>query len=220
MLYPIYNIIYVDPPWTYNDRKLVRLDGKVPKAGMGAGNHYQCMANAEMAALEIPILAAENCALFLWVTGPHLFSPMELINGWNAQVKLKKNQFRYTNKAFCWQKITVKGNTFPGRGHWNFHNTEDCLLFMKGSFEVQKIVHEEIRVPHQRGSDNKIIHSRKPAVVRDRIVEMFGDLPRIELFATERTPGWDCTGFGVDGRDIRDFLRECREKQIELAEVA
>ena len=37
-------------------------------------------------------------------------------------------------------------------------------------------------------------HSRKPDEVRDRIVELLGDLPRIELFAREAAPGWDCWG--------------------------
>lgn len=203
-----YSVIYLDPPWQYNDRKLIRLDGKVPKAGTGAGNHYHCMSNADMAAIEIPVIAADNCAMFMWVTGPHLFSPQILLDGWNAQIPLKKNQFRYCNIAFVWQKITVNGKTFPGRGHWGFHSSEIVLLYMKGSLPVKKTVHEEIRVMHPRGADGKIIHSRKPAIVRDRIVEIFGDLPRIELFATEKTDGWGCTGYDVDGKDIRDFLRE------------
>ena len=30
--------------------------------------------------------------------------------------------------------------------------------------------------------------------VRERIVELFGDIPRIELFARESMSGWDCWG--------------------------
>lgn len=37
-------------------------------------------------------------------------------------------------------------------------------------------------------------HSKKPNVVRERIVELFGDIPRIELFAREHVEGWDCWG--------------------------
>ena len=33
-------------------------------------------------------------------------------------------------------------------------------------------------------------HSKKPDCVRDKIVELCGDLPRIELFARQKTPGW------------------------------
>ena len=37
-------------------------------------------------------------------------------------------------------------------------------------------------------------HSRKPDTVRKRIVELVGDLPRIELFAREKPDGWDVWG--------------------------
>ena len=37
-------------------------------------------------------------------------------------------------------------------------------------------------------------HSEKPAIVRDKIVELCGDIPRIELFARQSVEGWDCWG--------------------------
>lgn len=217
-----YKILYIDPPWLYGDRKLIRLDGKVPKAGMGASNHYPCMTVDELEKLSILNICDYPCAIFLWVTGPFAHdlecNPVRIITGWNQYATLEKHKFRYCNKAFIWEKVTSSGKPFPGRGHWNFHNTEDCLLFMRGSMPLQtyidakgkkriRIVHEETRVQHPRDDDNKIIHSRKPAIVRDKIVQMFGDVPRIELFATERVPGWDSTGFDVDGMDLRDFLQ-------------
>ena len=36
--------------------------------------------------------------------------------------------------------------------------------------------------------------SKKPAIVRNKIVELVGDLPRIELFARQYSEGWDCGG--------------------------
>lgn len=50
-------------------------------------------------------------------------------------------------------------------------------------------------------------HSKKPSEIRDRIVELCGDVPRIELFAREKVDGWDCIGNEIDGRDIRDVLK-------------
>lgn len=41
-------------------------------------------------------------------------------------------------------------------------------------------------------------HSRKPDEARDRIVQLMGDLPRIELFAREKVPGWDVWGNEVE----------------------
>jgi len=37
-------------------------------------------------------------------------------------------------------------------------------------------------------------HSKKPNEVRERIVELVGDIPRIELFARQKIDGWDCWG--------------------------
>lgn len=50
-------------------------------------------------------------------------------------------------------------------------------------------------------------HSKKPSEIRDRIVELCGDIPRIELFAREKVDGWDCIGGEIDGRNIRDALK-------------
>ena len=41
-------------------------------------------------------------------------------------------------------------------------------------------------------------HSKKPQEARERIVSLMGDLPRIELFARQSTPGWDVWGNEVD----------------------
>jgi site-specific DNA-methyltransferase (adenine-specific) len=41
-------------------------------------------------------------------------------------------------------------------------------------------------------------NSQKPDEVRERIVQLMGDLPRIELFARKRTPGWDVWGNEVE----------------------
>jgi N6-adenosine-specific RNA methylase IME4 len=37
-------------------------------------------------------------------------------------------------------------------------------------------------------------HSRKPDRVSTDIVHLFGDVPRAELFARTKRPGWDCWG--------------------------
>lgn len=55
-------------------------------------------------------------------------------------------------------------------------------------------------------------HSKKPDEVRDKIVEICGDLPRVELFAREKVKGWDSIGFDIDGRDIRDVLEGYYDK--------
>lgn len=42
------------------------------------------------------------------------------------------------------------------------------------------------------------------AEIRDRIVELMGDLPRIELFAREAAPGWDVWGNEAPTPEVKD----------------
>ena len=51
-------------------------------------------------------------------------------------------------------------------------------------------------------------HSKKPEEIRERIVELCGNLPRIELFARERCEGWVSLGNEIDGKDIREAILE------------
>ena len=37
-------------------------------------------------------------------------------------------------------------------------------------------------------------HSEKPSIVRNKIVTLFGDVSRIELFARQTAEGWDSWG--------------------------
>lgn len=41
-------------------------------------------------------------------------------------------------------------------------------------------------------------HSKKPDIVREKIIELLGDVPRIELFARQKTEGWDVWGNEVE----------------------
>jgi len=62
------------------------------------------------------------------------------------------------------------------------------LIATKGKpTRINAGVHIIIDTPIER-------HSKKPNEVRDKIVELVGDLPRIELFAREKVKGWDSWG--------------------------
>jgi N6-adenosine-specific RNA methylase IME4 len=50
-------------------------------------------------------------------------------------------------------------------------------------------------------------HSVKPPVVRDRIVQLFGNLKRLEIFARQKTEGWDAIGYGIDGVSVQEKLK-------------
>ena len=169
-----YNIIYADPPWSY---KTWSEKGKEKKS---AENHYVCMKKEDIQELPIQNICADDCVLFLWVTFPCLEEGLELIKKWG---------FTYKTCGFTWVKRNkVSDSWFWGLGYWTRANAEICLLATKGQpRRVSKSVHQvcDARIRE---------HSRKPDEIRDRIVELCGDLPRIELFARQKVDGWDCWG--------------------------
>ncbi|KKL93358.1 hypothetical protein LCGC14_1875440, partial [marine sediment metagenome] len=122
--------------------------------------------------------------LFIWTTSPKLNEVFSVIDAWG---------FEYKTKGFCWIKKNKKANTlFWGMGRWTRANSEDCLIATKGKpLRKSASIHQIIEAPIRE-------HSRKPDETRDRIVELVGDLPRIELFAREKTPGWDVWGNEVE----------------------
>lgn len=169
-----YSIIYADPPWSY---KVWSKKGN----GRSAESHYHCMEKKDIQDLPVKEIAADNSVLFLWVTYPCLEEGLELIKAWG---------FTYKTCAFSWVKMNKKKDTpFVGMGYYTRANNEICLLATKGkplprlSRSVEQVILSKIGR-----------HSEKPAEIRDRIVSLFGDLKRIELFARTTADGWDCFG--------------------------
>ena len=168
-----YNVIYADPPWHY---KVYSKKGE----GRSAENHYHTMEIEDIRSLPVGNIAADDCILFLWVTFPCLLEGISVMESWG---------FTYKTCAFTWVKQNRKSDgLFWGLGFWTRANAELCLLATRGKPKrVNKGVHSVV-LSHVRE------HSRKPDEVRDRIVELMGDIPRIELFARQQVDGWDCWG--------------------------
>lgn len=134
----------------------------------------------DICALPVAGIADKDCALFLWATYPNLPEAFEVIKAWG---------FAYKTVGFTWVKRCKKSpGWFVGLGHWTRANAEVCLIATKGKPKrVSKSVRQIIDSPIER-------HSKKPDEARTRIVELMGDIPRIELFAREITPGWAVWG--------------------------
>lgn len=66
-----------------------------------------------------------------------------------------------------------------------------CLLSKGNRTEIPTVSNQFLTSPI-RG------HSQKPEEAREKIVELMGDLPRVELFAREKTEGWDAWGNEVE----------------------
>lgn len=169
-----YQIIYADPPWMHND--------KAASGERGAGFKYNLLSLGQLMAMRdyIDSLTAPDCLLAMWWVGPMPEEALLLLKAWGFSLK--------TMKGFSWHKVTKNGKDFLGMGNWTRCNTEDCMFAVRGrpkriSASVRQFIESEIRE-----------HSRKPDEARDRLVELMGDVPRIELFARERFRGWDAMG--------------------------
>jgi len=172
-----FQIVYADPAWSYND--------KCHSGKRGAGYKYNVTGTDEIAALPVASIAAENCTLFMWATFPMLPDALRVISAWG---------FEYKTAAFVWVKTNkvATDTDFFGMGNWTRANAEVCLLGVKGKPKrISAGVRQVIRRPIMG-------HSEKPPEIRDRIVELMGDLPRVELFARSATLGWSIWGDQVE----------------------
>jgi len=168
-----FNVIYADPAWAFANYS-EKGEGRNPN------QHYDTMPWEEIAALPVGELADKNCACFLWCVDPLLDKGFATLAAWG---------FRFVTVAFVWAKRTKTDAAWHmGTGYYTRANPEICLLGMMGNLPrrdagVRQLVVEPVRE-----------HSRKPDRVADDIVRLFGDVPRIELFARTARPGWAAWG--------------------------
>lgn len=181
-----FNIIYADPPWAYT----------FPGTRIKRKADYLTMNTWEIGRLHIEKLAADDCTLFMWGTWPKIPDALEVMRAWG---------FEYKTVGFLWVKANPTENTgqmcfipqtklndFMGMGMWTRSNTEFCLIGVRGkpkrqSASVKQVVYSPL-----------LRHSEKPGEVRDLIVELMGDIPRIELFARKKTAGWAAWGNEIE----------------------
>ena len=178
-----YNIIYADPPFSYHLERSKNIEnferGDFLEGTQGtrgsAKNHYGTMTLEDICNLPVQQIADKNCYLFLWASSPTLKEALQIIDRWG---------FNYKTIAFVWSKT----NREMGLGHYTRPNHEFVLLGRKGALERKSNkVKQWIKTPATS-------HSKKPNEVRNRIIQLVGDLPRIELFSRTKVYGWDVWG--------------------------
>lgn len=151
----------------------------------------------EICALPVADIAAKDSALFMWATFPQLKEAFRVMEAWG---------FQYKTLAFLWLKQNRKADTwFYGMGFWTRSNAEVCLMATRGHPKRRNAgIHQFVVARIEE-------HSKKPDVVRDKIVQLMGDVPRIELFARQKTPGWDAWGNEIENDITLPILSGRRE---------
>jgi len=164
----LYDVILADPPWPYKD------------SNRSPSRFYSLMNIDEIVALPVKNHIADNAALFLWVTWPHLLSAAWVMEAWG---------FSYTTLAWVWVKARRSGFAHHvGMGNYTRSNTEPCLLGIRGSMPVK--AHDVLGVIYSPVR----LHSRKPDEQYEKIARLYPAARPLELFARRPRPDWHVWG--------------------------
>ena len=186
-----YQVIYADPPWDYGgkmqyDKTTIKSENEGFKRDIfisSASFKYPTLKLKELMKLDVNSIAADDCILFMWTTGPQLANSVKLGEAWG---------FEYKTVAFVWDKMVHN----PGR--YTLSQTEFVLAFKKGKFPTPRgarNVRQFVQI--HRGE-----HSEKPIQVIDGITKMFPQQEKIELFARNNYVGWDNWGLEIPDAKI------------------
>ena len=177
-----FKLLYAYPPWSYSNSS----------SNGAASSHYQLLSMGDLMLVMDDKLKDSldyDCVLVLWVVSPMLQEGMDLMKSWG---------FQYKTVLFNWHKLTKHGKPFFGAGNYTRAGSEICLLGIRG-----KGVPRQDASIRQVVTDNVREHSRKPDIIREHLVSLFGDVPRMELFARSTHEGWVNHGDQVDHFDIK-----------------
>lgn len=205
-----FQFLLADPPWHYSD--------KAAAGDRGAAFKYPVMTVDDICALDVQAHMAPESACFMWATAPCMPEALRVMAAWG---------YTYSTIAFVWVKTrsvrTVEARRIVrgalptmearadrivgemqtagliasklhiGMGQSTRANAEFVLLGLRGTMgRVDAGVRQIVMAP--LGA-----HSSKPPEVRDRIVQLLGDRPRLELFARDRAPNWSVWGNQAPG---------------------
>jgi N6-adenosine-specific RNA methylase IME4 len=175
-----YQVIYADPPWSFNSKKT---GGSMTS---GAAAQYDTMTIADLKAMPVYDMLADDAILIMWYVSSQPQEALDLAKAWGFTIK--------NMNGFVWDKLTVKGKPVFGMGFYTRAGSESALIAVKGKAGSLIADHGVRAVRKAKIS----AHSKKPDEFRDDIVKMCGDVARLEMFARTSTEGWDVFGNEVE----------------------
>lgn len=158
-------VIYCDPPWRYEH---------IETESRAIENQYPTMALDEICSLPVSEIAMDDCVLFMWTTSPKLAEAFDVLRAWG---------FDYRTCA-VWDKEVI------GMGYYFRQQHELLLVATKGSPITPLPSNRPASVIRSRREE----HSKKPALFYELIEQMYGELPRVELFCRSPREGWAAWG--------------------------
>lgn len=175
-----YGTILADPPWQFANRT-----GKMAPEHKRL-SRYSTLTLQEIKEIPVPLAAAEQSHLYLWVPNALLKEGMEVMEAWGFQYK--------TN--IIWHKVRKDGGP-DGRGvGFYFRNTTEIILFgIRGKLRTLAPGRRQVNLIRTQKRE----HSRKPDELYD-IIEACSPGPYLELFARGKRRGW-----GQWGNEVEDY---------------
>ena len=170
-----YQIIYADPPWSYKAKNPTCKIEKQPKT-CSVEYYYPTMNLKDIQNLPIQELADKDSVLFLWATTPMLPEALATMKAWG---------FKYKT-MITWEKTNN-----DCMGYWFRVCTEHLLIGVKGKVSSFRSMERTLHREPRKG------HSVKPAYFRN-LIDSVASGNKIELFAREKTEGWDVWGNEVE----------------------
>ena len=178
-----YSLIYADPPWSF---EVYDKDSGLDKS---PDVHYRTMKTNEIIDLPTSDMAAKDALLAMWVYDPMLPDALQIANAWG---------FKFITVLFRWIKTTddqlrmfdpTPKVAFGTGYHTRGGGCEEVWLFKRGKGlpVLNHGIRKEFFSPRRE-------HSRKPDEVPGWLIDLYGDVPRLEMFARTQRPGWDVFG--------------------------
>jgi len=177
-----YQIIYADPPWKYGSKSAVNnsTGNEIKKLS----EHYPSMTTEDICDLDVRNITEEDACCFLWFTSSFGEESYKVMRAWG---------FKPITIINVWEKVTNKGNTCKNVGPWSMGSYEFILYGTKGRMmKYKKATIDQKLVAERFG------HSVKPEKAKINIETLFPSLSKIELFAREKSKGWDVWGNEVE----------------------
>ena len=138
-------------------------------------NHYDTMTLEDIKNINVP--SDDNCILYLWATAPKLLEAIEVMKSWG---------FTYKTQSI-WDKEII------GMGYWWRGQHEILMVGVKGKMSPPEQCNRESSVYREKRTK----HSKKPMHYKLFIERSFPNTKKLEMFARQKTLGWDVWGNDV-----------------------
>lgn len=175
----LFGVIQADPAWRFEPYSRETGMDRAPE------NHYPTQETADIKALPVGTLAANDCVLFLWATPAMLQEALQVMRFWG---------FEYKSQV-VWRKDRV------GTGYWFRSRHEVLLVGTRGN----------VPAPAPGTQWDSVIdapvgeHSAKPDVFYELIEDYYPNLPKIELNARRLRQGWEAWGLEAPEPESTDL---------------